>query len=140
MPESSSTAAKARAEAFPDGTTDYKPLRTTQKYDAAKVHIADTPMTWSNLHKHINWLNTTFIVFIPMIGFISTYWVRLQWYTAIFAVIYYFNTGLGITAGECLPSRQPWLACHGRPPWLADTCQQATTASGRTPLTRPPSP
>lgn len=92
---------QAQAQAFPDGTTEYKPLRSS-KYDLNKVHIADTPMTWANWHKHINWLNTTLIVFIPIIGFISAYWVPLRLYTAIFAVVYYFNTGLGITAGMCL--------------------------------------
>jgi stearoyl-CoA desaturase (delta-9 desaturase) len=83
-----------------DGTTDYKPLRASKQYDPAKVHIADTPLTWSNWHKHVNWLNTTFIVIIPMIGFVSSYWVPLRLPTALFAVVYYFNTGLGITAGK----------------------------------------
>ncbi len=97
---SSAPAEKKAAAAFPDGTTDYKPLRAGAGHDASKVHIADTPMTWSNWHKHVNWLNTTLIIIIPMIGFISAYWVPLQFYTAIFAVVYYFNTGLGITAGK----------------------------------------
>lgn len=82
-----------------DGTSDYKPLRAT-KYEAPKVHIADTPMTWSNWYQHVNWLNTYFIIIVPIIGFISAYWVPLRLYTAIFSVIYYFNTGLGITAGK----------------------------------------
>lgn len=29
----------------------------------------------------------------------STYWVPLQFKTAVWSVVYYFNTGLGITAG-----------------------------------------
>ncbi|KAL6884122.1 delta-9 fatty acid desaturase [Trichoderma longibrachiatum] len=100
MSEPSASAAKAQASAFPDGTTDYVPLRSSSsKYDPKKVHIADTPITWSNWYKHVNWLNTIFIVFIPLIGFVSSYWVPLKLSTAIFSVIYYFNTGLGITAG-----------------------------------------
>ncbi|KAF7561714.1 hypothetical protein G7046_g2417 [Stylonectria norvegica] len=97
---SSPTAAgKAKeAEAFPDGTVDYKPLRKAAP-TTSKVHIADQPMTWANWHQHVNWLNTILIVIIPIIGFISAYWVPLKLYTAIWAVIYYFNTGLGITAG-----------------------------------------
>lgn len=98
---STSVSAADQAQAFPDGTTDYKPLRGSGSASCdKKVHIADTPMTWSNMHKHVNWLNTTFIVVVPIIGFISAYWVPLRLYTAIFAVIYYFNTGLGITAGK----------------------------------------
>lgn len=92
-----------QAKGVADGTTDYKPLRGSNSRGLdkkEKVHIADTPMTWSNMYKHVNWLNTTFIIIIPMIGFISTYWVPLRLNTAIFSVIYYFNTGLGITAGK----------------------------------------
>jgi stearoyl-CoA desaturase (delta-9 desaturase) len=96
---STSVPQAVQAKAFPDGTTEYKPLRKTGANDK-KVHIADTPMTWSNIHKHIDWLNTIFIIIIPMIGFVSTYWVPLQWKTAVFSIIYYFNTGLGITAGQ----------------------------------------
>ncbi|ATY60390.1 acyl-desaturase [Cordyceps militaris] len=99
MSSSAAAEAKAQAAAITDGTTDYKPLRAGTGYDPNKVHIADTPMTWSNWHKHVNWLNTTLIIIIPLIGFISAYWVPLKLYTAIFAFVYYFNTGLGITAG-----------------------------------------
>jgi stearoyl-CoA desaturase (delta-9 desaturase) len=97
---SSSPWASKEAAAFPDGTTDYEPLRSNTKDDPGRVHIADTPMTSSNIHLHINWLNTILIVIIPITGFISAYWIPLHLYTGIWAVILYFNTGLGITAGE----------------------------------------
>lgn len=100
MSEPTASAAKVQAAAFPDGTTDYIPLRSGAKYDPKKVHISDLPMTWGNWYKHINWLNAIFIVFIPLAGFVSAYWVPLQLSTAIFSVIYYFNTGMGITAGK----------------------------------------
>ncbi len=96
---SAATPKQAQAPAAVDGTTDYKPLRGAGTWNK-KVHIADTPMTWGNWYKHVDWLNTFFIVIVPIIGFISAYWVPLHLYTAIFAVIYYFNTGLGITAGK----------------------------------------
>ncbi|KAH7118253.1 hypothetical protein B0J13DRAFT_613139 [Dactylonectria estremocensis] len=94
-----SKVASKEVATFPDGTTDYKPLRSNTKYDPKKLHIADTTMTWSNIHLHINWLNTTLIIIIPIIGLISAYWVPLRLYTAIWVVIFYFNTSLGITAG-----------------------------------------
>ncbi|KAI0132363.1 delta-9 fatty acid desaturase [Xylariales sp. AK1849] len=81
-----------------DGTKDYKPLRGKQ-YDLKKPHITETPITWSTWHKHVNWLNVYFILGIPAMGMVGAYWTPLHFYTAIFAVIYYFNTGLGITAG-----------------------------------------
>ncbi|CEJ88180.1 Putative Acyl-CoA desaturase 1 [[Torrubiella] hemipterigena] len=98
IPKATATAA-GNAAGFSDGTTDYKPMRSGAKYDPTKVHISELPMTWSNWYKQVNWLNTTFVVFLPISGFIAAYFVPLQLYTAIFAVVYYFNTGLGITAG-----------------------------------------
>lgn len=97
-----SSSSAVNAKAFPDGTTDYVPLRSNKRMDANKVHISDMPMTWSNWHEHVNWLNTTLIIFVPLVGFISAYWVPLRLHTATFAVIYYFNTALGITAGKCM--------------------------------------
>lgn len=81
-----------------DGTKDYKPLRSS-KYDLKKPHITEFPITWGNWYKHVNWLNTTFIIFIPLLGLVSTYWTPLQYKTALFSIFYYFNAGLGITAG-----------------------------------------
>ncbi|KAL1864224.1 stearoyl-CoA 9-desaturase [Diaporthe australafricana] len=92
----STTAAPAQVQ--PDGTVDYKPARGKQ-YDLKKPHITEQPITLKNWHKHVNWLNVTFIIFVPILGLLSTYWVPLQWKTAVWSVIYYFNTGLGITAG-----------------------------------------
>ena len=91
---------------IPDGTTEYVPLRS-KGYDLKKPHISESPMTWSNWYKHVNWINTYFIVIVPLMGLISSYWVPLQLSTAIFAVVYYFNTGLGITAGEFSSSLGP---------------------------------
>ncbi|KAI8664852.1 Acyl-CoA desaturase [Fusarium sp. Ph1] len=87
-----------KAQVCTDGTTDYKPLHS-QARDINRTHIQDVPPTWGNWHKKVDWLNTTFIIFIPAIGLMSSYWVSLHPYTAIFSAVYYFNTGLGITAG-----------------------------------------
>lgn len=56
-------------------------------------------MTRSNWYKHVNWLNVYFIIGVPLFGCIQAFWTPLRWQTATFAVIYYFMTGLGITAG-----------------------------------------
>ncbi len=62
-------------------------------------HISETPFTLTNWHEHIDWLNTTVVAILPIIGLISAYFTPLRQGTAIFAIIYYFTTGLGITAG-----------------------------------------
>lgn len=68
--------------------------------NSAKLpHISEQPITLGNWHRHIDWLNVYFVIGIPLIGFAGAYFVPLHPYTLIFAVIYYFNTGLGITAG-----------------------------------------
>ncbi|GLA14263.1 stearoyl-CoA 9-desaturase [Aspergillus niger] len=64
-----------------------------------KPHITETPITWANWYRHVNWLNVFFIIVVPLMGFAAAYSYPLQRATAVFAIIYYFNTGLGITAG-----------------------------------------
>ena len=63
----------------------------------APSDITEQPITWANWYQHVNWLNTYFIIVVPMVGLISSYWVNLQFKTAIFAVAYYFFAGLGIS-------------------------------------------
>ncbi|KAK0353890.1 stearoyl-CoA 9-desaturase [Friedmanniomyces endolithicus] len=69
------------------------------KYDPKKPHITETPLTRRNWYKHVNWLNVVFIIGIPITGLIAAIYTPLRLPTAIFAVLYYFATGLGITAG-----------------------------------------
>lgn len=65
-------------------------------------HISEQPFTWANWFQHLNWLNTFFVAILPLCGFVGAYFVPLHPYTALFAAFYYFNTGLGITAGTLL--------------------------------------
>lgn len=74
-------------------------LRSKPFYDAKKPHITETPITWGNWYQHINWLSVFFIIIVPLMGFVAAYSYPLQRTTAAFAIFYYFNTGLGITAG-----------------------------------------
>jgi stearoyl-CoA desaturase (delta-9 desaturase) len=79
------------------------PKRPGSNEGTKQPHITDQPMTWSNWHKHIAWVNVTFVALIPLFGLIMTYSTPLLWKTAVWALIYYFMTGLGITAGTlCL--------------------------------------
>lgn len=70
--------------------------------DTKKVHIADTAMTRQNWYKHVNWLNVFLIIGIPLYGTLQAFWVPLKLKTAVWAITYYFFTGLGITAGESM--------------------------------------
>ena len=61
----------------------------------SKPHITDLPITVSNWYKHVNWLNVYFIGGIPLMGCIAAIWTPLRLETAIWAVVYYYCTGLG---------------------------------------------
>jgi hypothetical protein len=102
-------AAAINAQTFPDGASDYKPLRKSAPLP--KVHVSETPMTWKNWYHHIDWLNTTFVLLVPLAGLGLTYWVPLQWKTLLWSIVYYFHTGLGITAGLSLTLCPPSGAC-----------------------------
>lgn len=74
--------------------------QTPQQQQDKKPHITDTKMTLANWYQHVNWLNVTLILGVPLAGCIQAFWVPLHFKTAIWAVVYYFMTGLGITAGK----------------------------------------
>lgn len=98
----------------PDGTSDYKPMRRKLPTEQ-HIHISEVPMTWNNWHEHMNWFNITLGLIVPLLGLFSTLYVPLMTKTGLFAVFYYFNTGLGITAGEYL--------LHGIPASISSIAQ-----------------
>ncbi|KZP14945.1 hypothetical protein FIBSPDRAFT_751122 [Athelia psychrophila] len=57
------------------------------------------PIQWANILNELNWLNVTVICVPPVIGAIGVCYTSLQWRTALFSVIYYFLTGVSMTAG-----------------------------------------
>ncbi|KAI8594393.1 hypothetical protein EDD21DRAFT_421787, partial [Dissophora ornata] len=57
------------------------------------------PWTIGNFYKKLDWVHVLGLVFMPIYGFYMAFTsVPLQQKTAIFSVLYYFFTGLGITA------------------------------------------
>jgi stearoyl-CoA desaturase (delta-9 desaturase) len=49
--------------------------------------------------KRLNWLHVPLLTLTPIIGLYGVFTAPLDWRTYLFAVVYYFFTGLGITAG-----------------------------------------
>jgi stearoyl-CoA desaturase (Delta-9 desaturase) len=68
--------------------------------ESHKQHISELPWTIRNWYKHINWLNTNTIITLPIVGLVLAIFTPLHTATAIWAIMYYFMTGLGITAGQ----------------------------------------
>ena len=72
------------------------------------------PITWNNWWKELNYISVAALTITPSIalwGVISG--VPLRWETAAFAVLYYFITGLGITAGRFI-FLQCSVLCHAK--------------------------
>lgn len=61
------------------------------------------PWTVTNFYKKLDWVHMLGLVFMPIYGFWAAFtFVPLVTKTAVFAVAYYFFTGLGITAGKTI--------------------------------------
>jgi len=57
------------------------------------------PVTWDNLLQNLNWLHVGILGLTPVLGLAGACYTRLRWETAIWAVVYYYMTGLG----SCFP-------------------------------------
>jgi stearoyl-CoA desaturase (delta-9 desaturase) len=75
------------------------PTQSGSSRSSKQIPITEQPITISNWHRHIAWVNVTFVALIPLAGLIAARFTPLLWKTAVWALIYYFLTGLGITAG-----------------------------------------
>ncbi|KIJ23042.1 hypothetical protein M422DRAFT_276460 [Sphaerobolus stellatus SS14] len=74
---------------IPDNYVDYT-LRNTKPLP---------PVTWQNFWTELNWLNVTILSITPILTIWGLFTVSVQYKTFFFAILYYFFTGLGITAG-----------------------------------------
>ncbi|RIB05623.1 delta-9 desaturase [Gigaspora rosea] len=63
-------------------------------------HIRDEPITWNNWYKHVDWIHAVILISLPIIALFGLLTTEIKQKTAIWSVIYYFVTGLGITAGH----------------------------------------
>ena len=58
------------------------------------------PIKLSNLHKNINLISTLAITLVPAFSIYGALTTEVKWQTVLWAIAYYFYTGLGITAGK----------------------------------------
>jgi hypothetical protein len=63
--------------------------------------LGDLPAEWRGkpLWSQLNWLHTPLLLFTPLIAAYGLWYWTFNWRTLLFAVGYYFFSGLGITAG-----------------------------------------
>src|SRR2546429_3732607 len=97
--------------------------------DPSKLHITETPLIAATWYKHIDWFNVFFIIGLPIFGLLSAAYTPLQTKTAIWAIAYYFMTGMGITAG--------WYIRGSPCSNILLTLPQVTTGYGHIDLTQP---
>ncbi|GBE87555.1 delta 9-fatty acid desaturase protein [Sparassis latifolia] len=57
------------------------------------------PITWSSLYKELNYLSLAILTITPSIAIWGAFHVKMRTETFWWCVVYYFITGLGITAG-----------------------------------------
>ena len=82
-----------------DLKSDYSRRERTQKeFEKSFIrddHLCDVPFL-----ERINWLNCTIVFGIPLLALYGLCTLRgFIWQTWVWALVYYFWTGLGITAG-----------------------------------------
>ncbi|EGW30921.1 uncharacterized protein SPAPADRAFT_62828 [Spathaspora passalidarum NRRL Y-27907] len=75
-----------------------KDAREKAKY-ANKKHISEQPVTLSNFHQHVNWLNFILVVAIPAFGVYHSIFHPPQIKTLALAFVLYVFSGVSITAG-----------------------------------------
>ena len=54
------------------------------------------PIRLDNFLQELNWLNVSILTIPPLLAIYGVFNVRLRWETVLFAVFYYFFTGLGM--------------------------------------------
>lgn len=57
------------------------------------------PITWRNLHKNLNIISCLALTVVPALALYGAFTTPLSRKTFIWSILYYFFTGLGITAG-----------------------------------------
>lgn len=71
------------------------------------------PIQWKNILSEIQWVSFIVLTTTPLLAIYGMFTTQLQLKTFIWAVVYYFITGLGITAGEfnrwSLEGRGSWV-------------------------------
>lgn len=55
------------------------------------------PITLSNVFQELNRLTASLLILSPLIGLYGAYKTPLCWQTGVWAVMYYFITGLGMS-------------------------------------------
>ena len=53
------------------------------------------PVNWGNVVENLNYLSLAILTVTPAIALYGAFTTNLDWKTAVFAVFYYFVTGLG---------------------------------------------
>lgn len=57
------------------------------------------PFQWRHLHKELQWISFLVLTVTPALGIYGCFTTPVVWQTAVWTVVYYFFSGLGITAG-----------------------------------------
>ncbi|OLL21732.1 Acyl-CoA desaturase [Neolecta irregularis DAH-3] len=87
------TSASAAASTFAAGSSP------SDDHIMLELNIANQPFTLTNWYKKMNWISTIALIFPPVFGIYGFFTTPIDSRTFLWSVIWYFCTGLGITAG-----------------------------------------
>lgn len=62
--------------------------------------LFDEKVTFSNWYRFVHWRRSSLFVLSPLVALYGMATTDLQTKTLVWAVVYYFMTGIGITAGK----------------------------------------
>ncbi|KZV81110.1 delta 9-fatty acid desaturase [Exidia glandulosa HHB12029] len=85
--------------ALPPVTTSAQPIPENYVEHILKTTKALPPITLSTLYREINWLSLGILTVSPALAIYGLRTTHLSRQTTIWSIVYYFITGLGITAG-----------------------------------------
>ncbi|CAG8471029.1 5448_t:CDS:2 [Ambispora leptoticha] len=83
----------------PQNTEDFVTKEMKLLQQPRKHSYLDDPITLANWYKHVNWLHAVLLTSTPLIAIYGFFTTPLLLKTFIWSFIWYFCTGIGITAG-----------------------------------------
>ncbi|KAG9307020.1 hypothetical protein G9A89_003071 [Geosiphon pyriformis] len=92
----SQTASKERNPSSVSNETKYQ---HQQQKQVKRQQILEEPITFKNWYKHVNWLHAILLSSTPLIALYGIFSTPIQTKTLIWSIVFYYMSGLGITAG-----------------------------------------
>jgi hypothetical protein len=75
--------------------------RLTKEADSLHGAVTDDVFAGLPWYQRVNWIHVTILFGTPVLALYGVLTTPMRWETIVWALFYYFVTGMGITAGAC---------------------------------------